>query len=120
MQQAAISRRIYSMLWRVHFIILSNLRPQTLSTVPLSFSTALYALEDRVSLRSGEVGLDWSSEVGCANRKQTILIHSAAGGLGLAAVQIAQLKGAEVGRTSFSMFISFLQYCIGLRYCWHR
>ena len=98
----------------------SNLRPQTLSTVPLCFSTALYALEDRVSLRSGEVGLVRSTNGGCANREQTILIHSAVGGLGIAAVQIARLKGAEVSQTNSSMFTLSSRECIDLRYRWHR
>jgi acyl transferase domain-containing protein/NADPH:quinone reductase-like Zn-dependent oxidoreductase len=53
------------------------------STIPLVFSTALYALEQRAQLQAGE----------------TILIHSAAGGLGLAAIQIAKIKGAEIFAT---------------------
>ncbi|EHL02619.1 putative Lovastatin nonaketide synthase [Glarea lozoyensis 74030] len=53
------------------------------ATIPLVFSTALYALEQRAQLQEGE----------------TILIHSAAGGLGLAAIQIAQMRGAEIFAT---------------------
>ncbi|KAG9237170.1 reducing type I polyketide synthase 10 [Amylocarpus encephaloides] len=55
----------------------------TCSTIPLVFSTALYALEQRANLQSGE----------------SVLIHSAAGGLGLAALQIARLAGAEIFAT---------------------
>ncbi|KAH8647580.1 ketoacyl-synt-domain-containing protein [Tricladium varicosporioides] len=55
----------------------------TCSTIPLVFSTALYALENRSQLQRGE----------------SILIHSAAGGLGLAAIQIATLIGAEIFAT---------------------
>ncbi|KAL9107955.1 MAG: hypothetical protein Q9187_008355 [Circinaria calcarea] len=55
----------------------------TLSTIPLAFSTALYALEYRANLQPGE----------------TILIHSGAGGLGIAAIQIAQLIGAKIFAT---------------------
>jgi acyl transferase domain-containing protein/NADPH:quinone reductase-like Zn-dependent oxidoreductase len=53
------------------------------STIPLVFSTALYALEQRAQLQAGE----------------TILIHSAAGGLGLAAIQIAKARGAKIFAT---------------------
>jgi acyl transferase domain-containing protein/NADPH:quinone reductase-like Zn-dependent oxidoreductase len=55
----------------------------TCATIPLVFSTALYALEQRAQLQGGE----------------TILIHSAAGGLGLAAIQIAKMRGAEIFAT---------------------
>lgn len=49
------------------------------STLPLVFSTALYGLNHRARLQRGE----------------SVLIHSAAGGLGNAAIQVAQLVGAE-------------------------
>ncbi|MCJ1246453.1 hypothetical protein MMC30_003660 [Trapelia coarctata] len=55
----------------------------TMSTIPIVFSTALYAFEHRASLQPGE----------------SVLIHSAAGGLGIAAIQIAQLIGAEIFAT---------------------
>ncbi|TAQ88229.1 hypothetical protein B7494_g3462 [Chlorociboria aeruginascens] len=54
-----------------------------MSTVPLVFSTVLYALENRAHLQSD----------------QSILIHSAAGGAGIAAIQVAQLIGAEIFAT---------------------
>ena len=47
------------------------------------FATAIYALSDCAKLQRGE----------------SVLIHSAAGGVGLAAIQIAQLKGAEMFAT---------------------
>ena len=53
------------------------------AALPLAFATALYALQNRANLRRGE----------------KVLIHSAAGGLGLAAIQIAQMLGAEVFAT---------------------
>ena len=53
------------------------------STIPTAFATAMYALNDRASLR----------------HKETILIHSGAGDVGIAAIQISQLKGAEVFTT---------------------
>lgn len=54
-----------------------------MSTLPLVFATALYGLCYRAAIRPGE----------------TVLIHSGAGGLGIAAIQIAQLNGAEVFTT---------------------
>lgn len=56
---------------------------QTVSTLPLVFATAIYALSDCANLQRGE----------------TVLIHSGAGGVGIAAIQIALLKGAEVYTT---------------------
>ena len=51
-----------------------------LSTLPVVYATALYALQDRACVKPGE----------------TVLIHSGAGGVGIAAIQIAKLAGAEV------------------------
>jgi NADPH:quinone reductase-like Zn-dependent oxidoreductase len=53
------------------------------TTLPLVFSTALYALHHRAHIQDGE----------------SVLIHSAAGGLGNAAIQIAQLANAEIYAT---------------------
>ena len=50
----------------------------TICTLPLVYSTALYGLRDRANLRPGE----------------SVLIHSAAGGLGIAAIAVARLLGA--------------------------
>jgi NADPH:quinone reductase-like Zn-dependent oxidoreductase len=66
-------------------------RPATLTSeegaaVPLVFMTAWYALRQLAHLEPGE----------------KILIHSAAGGTGLAALQVAQLVGAEVFATAGS------------------
>lgn len=54
-----------------------------LSTLPLVYATALYALQDRARLEAHE----------------TILIHSGTGGVGLAAIRIAKLTGAEIFTT---------------------
>lgn len=67
------------------------LKPKRLSleaaaTIPAAFSTAWFALSTKAALRRGE----------------KILIHSAAGGVGLAAVQIAQWMGAEIFATAGS------------------
>ncbi len=65
--------------------------PQSLSfrdaaTVPIAFLTAHYALNHTGGLRP----------------QQRVLIHAAAGGVGLAAVQLAQRAGAEVFATAGS------------------
>ena len=54
------------------------------STIPLTFLTAWYGLVELAKLQPGE----------------RVLIHAAAGGVGQAAVQIAQLIGAEVFATA--------------------
>ena len=54
------------------------------ATVPVAFATAYYALVDLAGLRAGE----------------SVLIHAAAGGVGMAAVQIARYLGAEVYATA--------------------
>lgn len=54
------------------------------ATLPVSYLTAYYALHELGRLRAGE----------------RVLIHAASGGVGLAAVQIAQQVGAEVFATA--------------------
>ncbi|HWM00889.1 MAG TPA: SDR family NAD(P)-dependent oxidoreductase, partial [Actinophytocola sp.] len=54
------------------------------AAVPIVFLTAYYALHDLAGLRAGE----------------TVLVHAAAGGVGMAAVQLARHLGAEVHGTA--------------------
>ena len=54
------------------------------ATIPIAFLTAAYALE----------------HVGHLGRGERVLIHSATGGVGLAALQIAQRAGAEIFATA--------------------
>ncbi|MEV7427890.1 type I polyketide synthase [Streptomyces sp. NPDC091212] len=54
------------------------------ASVPLVFLTALYALKDLADLRPG----------------QSILVHAGAGGVGMAALQLARHLGAEVFATA--------------------
>lgn len=56
------------------------------ATLPVTFLTAYYALVELARLRSSD----------------TVLIHGAAGGVGLAALQIAKLRGATVIATAGS------------------
>ena len=60
----------------------ANLR--TAPSIPVAFLTSVYALEELGNLRKGE----------------TVLVHGAAGGLGLAAIQVAQMIGATVIATA--------------------
>ncbi|OJJ99925.1 hypothetical protein ASPACDRAFT_43562 [Aspergillus aculeatus ATCC 16872] len=55
----------------------------TTSTIPIVFSTVIYGLKYRAHLQPGE----------------TVLIHSAAGGVGLAAIQYAKHLGAKIFAT---------------------
>jgi phthiocerol/phenolphthiocerol synthesis type-I polyketide synthase C len=61
-----------------------HLDAQDAATLPLAAATAWYGLVDLARVGEGE----------------TVLIHSAAGGLGLAAVQVARLRGARVIATA--------------------
>jgi phthiocerol/phenolphthiocerol synthesis type-I polyketide synthase C len=63
-----------------------GLDPSAAATVPVAFLTAYYALVTCARLRKGE----W------------LLVHGGAGGVGLAALQIAQWKGARVIATAGS------------------
>jgi acyl transferase domain-containing protein/NADPH:quinone reductase-like Zn-dependent oxidoreductase/aryl carrier-like protein len=54
------------------------------ATLPIAYLTAWYGLMELAALREGE----------------KILIHSAAGGVGLAAVQVARWRGAEIYATA--------------------
>ena len=63
-----------------------GLDPAAAATVPVAFLTAYYALVTCARLRKGE----W------------LLVHGGAGGVGLAALQIAQWKGARVIATAGS------------------
>lgn len=60
-----------------------NLTLEGAATMPLAFVTVIYGLLHRRHLR----------------RDETILIHSACGGVGLAAIQIAQMIGAKIFAT---------------------
>jgi polyketide synthase 12 len=57
-----------------------NLTFEEAATIPMTFLSAWFGLHELGGLRPGE----------------RVLIHAAAGGVGMAAVQLAQLHGAEV------------------------
>ena len=62
----------------------ARLTHQQAATIPVAFMTAWYALHNLGKIQRGE----------------RILIHAATGGVGLAAIQIAQLAGAEIFATA--------------------
>lgn len=64
----------------------AGLSPEAAATIPVAFITASYALETLARIRPGE----------------RVLIHGGAGGVGLAAIQIAQAAGALVAATAGS------------------
>ena len=64
----------------------SRLTAAAAATLPGAYATAHYALITQARLRAGE----------------TVLIHAAAGGVGLAAVRVAQSVGAEIYATAGS------------------
>lgn len=64
----------------------ANISACEAATMPVAFLTALYALREVGRIRPGE----------------KVLIHSAAGGVGLAAVQLARFLGAEIFATAGS------------------
>lgn len=65
----------------------ANLSFQEAATLPISYMTAYYALVKRGQLAPGE----------------KVLIHSATGGVGMAAIQIAKWIGAEIYATAGSV-----------------
>lgn len=62
----------------------SNLSFEEAATIPMTFLTAWYGLHVLGGMKAGE----------------RVLIHAAAGGVGMAAVQLARLQGAEVYGTA--------------------
>lgn len=60
-----------------------NVTFEQAATIPMAFATVIYSLLDVANLRKG----------------QTVLIHSACGGVGLAALQICEMVGAVVYAT---------------------
>jgi acyl transferase domain-containing protein/thioesterase domain-containing protein len=69
-------------------------------TLPAAFMTAWYALHHQGTLRKGE----------------KTLIHAASGGVGLAAVQVAQLAGAEIFATAGSKEKRAFLKSLGIRH----
>ncbi|THC91910.1 hypothetical protein EYZ11_008620 [Aspergillus tanneri] len=100
MAKGAVANRIHVPLEFTHTIpdVMSY---EEAATIPVVFCTALYALCDMGNLRRG----------------QTVLIHSAAGGVGIACIQLAQYIGADIYVTvSTEEKRSFLHKTFGIPY----
>jgi NADPH:quinone reductase-like Zn-dependent oxidoreductase/ubiquinone/menaquinone biosynthesis C-methylase UbiE len=85
--------------WKTVVPVPDGMSPEAAATCVIAYTTAYFALFDNGRLKKGD----------------TILIHSAAGGLGQAAVQLAQYAGAIVYATVGSMHKKELlmeKYCI--------
>ncbi|NJO93486.1 MAG: zinc-binding dehydrogenase, partial [Hydrococcus sp. RM1_1_31] len=70
-----------------------NLNFEEAATIPTAFLTAYYTLHHLAKIQPGD----------------KVLIHAAAGGVGLAAIQIAQQAGAEIFATAFPSKWDFLK-----------
>jgi len=70
------------------------------ATIPITFLTAYYSLHDLGRMRAGD----------------RVLIHAAAGGVGLAAIQLAQRAGAEVFATAGTPEKRDLLRALGVKY----
>jgi len=77
-----------------------NITGEAAATIPLAFLTAYYALNTLANIQKGE----------------RVLIHTAAGGVGLAAVQVALATGAEVLATAGTPEKRDLLKSMGIQY----
>jgi len=83
---------------RVH-IIPDSMSFEDAATIPVVYATVVYSLLHLAHLRKGQVSitsLPTCEEFTVLITSQSILIHSAAGGVGIGAIQLAQYIGAEV------------------------
>ncbi|AVH63679.1 polyketide synthase [Nostoc sp. 'Peltigera membranacea cyanobiont' N6] len=78
----------------------NHLSLEEAATIPISFMTAYYALNKLGRLCKGE----------------SVLIHAAAGGVGMAAIQIAQTIGAEIFVTAGSPEKRAFLHSLGIEY----
>lgn len=78
----------------------NHLSLEEAATIPVSFMTAYYAL----------------IELGRLSKGERILIHAAAGGVGIAAIQIAQMIGAEIFATAGSLEKREFLHSLGIEY----
>ena len=70
------------------------------STIPIAYLTAFYSLRELAKIRKGEY----------------VLIHTATGGMGLAAIEVARLAGAKILATAGTPEKRFFLKSLGLDY----
>ncbi len=80
----------------------STISPTEAATIPVTFMTAYYALNEAARLRRGE----------------TVLIHAGAGGVGMAAIQVARWLGATIFATAGSPEKRALLLDLGVAQVW--
>jgi NADPH:quinone reductase-like Zn-dependent oxidoreductase len=83
----------------------SSLSFEDATSMPVVFGTAIYCLMDVGRLEKGQVCVT-ITRTECAITDmhiQSVLIHAACGGVGLAAIQICQMVGAKVSRRQGSI-----------------
>lgn len=95
-----------------------NLSFEEAASMPICYTTAIESLLNVGRLEKGQVGSMHSrspySPLNRSNKSQTVLIHSAAGGVGHAAIQICQLIGAVVRPDpSFTLYIMTNKQSLG-------
>jgi NADPH:quinone reductase-like Zn-dependent oxidoreductase len=97
-EKGCFANRIHTRPARVHHIP-DSWTLEEAATIPTAYITSIYSLMDQASLSSGK----------------SVLVHSAAGAVGIAAIQIAQLIGAEVYATvSTPEKREFLKFTFGI------
>lgn len=81
---------------RVH-VIPDLMSFEDAATIPLVYLTAIYSLYHLGNLREGQVRTTkFLVKFTVLTVSKSVLIHSAAGGVGIAAIQLAQYKKADV------------------------
>ena len=75
-----------------------SLSNEEAATMPTVYSTVIHSLINLGSLQRGQVSI-FPLEYRLRLMKQTVLIHSACGGVGLAAIQVCEMLGASVSWT---------------------
>ncbi|RDA88225.1 hypothetical protein CP532_0333 [Ophiocordyceps camponoti-leonardi (nom. inval.)] len=99
----AMSTKCFSTQLRAHHQLVFPL-PHGISfedgaSIPVAFLTVVHSLINVGQLKKGQVGSPHLAKYQVAETKQSVLIHSACGGVGLAAIQVCQMLGAEIYAT---------------------
>ena len=98
---SSFAMRVRTKRWAVA-VMPPELSFEAAATIPTAFVTAWYALKHLANLQPGE----------------GVLIHGAAGGVGLAAIQIARLLGAEVYATAGTPDKRDFLRLLGVEHCY--
>ena len=72
------------------------------ATMPCVYSTVIFSLLELGQLDADQVSHIWYLSFPSVADSQTVLIHSGCGGVGIAAIQICQMKNAKASVSSAS------------------